>query len=166
MPRSAGPAPVRLEIRAGEIALRASRLVRILEAMASGLVGIEDLATGEHSEVSLADLRSRQAGVIGTHMDAQLEAVRSTGDGLWQRATDREDALTALLEGRGPLAGRAKEVAGQHQVSVRTLYRWLARYRDTSQTSALIAHGTTTLGGAGLNLPTHARDLNLRNQVA
>jgi putative transposase len=148
MPQRAGPAPVRLEIRAGEIALCASRLVRIRDAMASGLVSIEDLATGEHSEVSLADLRSRQAGDIGTHMDAQLEAVRSTGDSLWQRATDREDALAALLEGKGPVAGRAKAVAEQHQVSVRTLYRWLARYRDTSQTSALIDHARGVRSGA------------------
>ncbi len=116
--------------------------------MASGLVGIEDLATGEHSEVSLADLRSRQVGVVGAHMDAQLESVRCTIDDLWQRATDRENAVAALLEGKGPLAGRAKAVAGQHRVSVRTLYRWLARYRDTSQTSALIAHARGVRSGA------------------
>jgi hypothetical protein len=101
--------------------------------------------TGEHSDVSLADLRSRRAAVIGTEMDLQLEAVRSAADGLWQRATIREDALTALLESSGSLAVRAKEVASQHKISVRTLCRWLARYRDTAQTSALIAHPRSSI---------------------
>src|ERR1035441_6410933 len=140
MPQSAGSAPVRLEIRVGEVAVCGSRLVRIRAMAADGLVGIEDLITGAHSDVSLADLRSRPTAVIGTQIDVQLEAVRSAPDGLWQRATIRENALTALLEGSGSLAARAKEVATQHKISVRTLYRWLARYRDAAQTSALIAH--------------------------
>ncbi len=148
MPRSAGPAPVQLEIRAGEIAVCGVRLVRIRALAADGLVGIEDLTTGEHSDVSLADLRSRPAAAIATQMDVQLEAVRSVSDALWQRATRREDALTALLKGSGSLAERAKEVAGQHKISVRTLYRWLARYRDTAQTSALIAHARGVRSGA------------------
>ncbi len=45
-----------------------------------------------------------------------------------------------LLNDRGPLAQRAALTASQQKVCVRTVYRWLARYRDTSQMSALIAH--------------------------
>jgi len=40
MPLGAGPVPVRLEIRAGEIAVCGTRLVRIHTALADGLVGI------------------------------------------------------------------------------------------------------------------------------
>ena len=46
MPQSAGAAPVRLEIRAGEVAVCGSRLVRIRAMAVDGLVGIEDLTTG------------------------------------------------------------------------------------------------------------------------
>ena len=63
MPQSAGPTPVRLEIRAGEIAICGSRLVRIKEVAIDGKVEVEDLASGDHREVSLADLSSRQSGV-------------------------------------------------------------------------------------------------------
>ena len=140
MPQSAGPVPVRLEIRAGEIAVCGTRLVRIHTALADGLVGIEDLATGEHSNVSLSDLRGRPASLAQANIDAHLEVARASGEVPWRRATVREDALTALLEGTGLLAPRAKEVAQIYRVSVRTLYRWLARYRDTAQTSALIPH--------------------------
>jgi hypothetical protein len=83
MLQSAGPAPVRLEIRAGEVAVCGSRLVRIRAMAADGLVRIEDLITGAHNDVSLADLRSRPTAVIGTQIDVQLEAVRSAPDGLW-----------------------------------------------------------------------------------
>ena len=61
MPQSAGPTPVRLEIRAGEIAVCGSRLVRIKEVAIDGKVEVEDLASGDHREVSLADLSSRQS---------------------------------------------------------------------------------------------------------
>ena len=53
MPQSAGPTPVRLEIRAGEIAVCGSRLVRIEATTTDGRVRVEDLASGEHREISL-----------------------------------------------------------------------------------------------------------------
>jgi putative transposase len=153
MPQSAGPTPVRLEIRVGEIAVCGSRLVRIKAVVNDGTVEIEDLASGEHREVSLADLSSRQSGAIGVALDTQDEVGRDASDAVWQNAAGRELALTGLLNHSGPLAPRAALAASQQQVSVRTVYRWLARYRDTSQTSALIAHrrgvrtGTRRLDG-------------------
>jgi hypothetical protein len=77
MPQSAGPVPVKLEIRAGEIAVCGLRLVRIYMALADGLVSIEDLATGEHRKVSLSDLRGRPASVAQTNIDAHLDPVHS-----------------------------------------------------------------------------------------
>jgi DUF4097 and DUF4098 domain-containing protein YvlB len=41
MPQSAGPTPVRLEIRAGEIAVCGSRLVRIEATTTDGRVRVE-----------------------------------------------------------------------------------------------------------------------------
>jgi putative transposase len=160
MPQSAGPTPVRLEIRAGEIAVCGSRLVRIKEVAIDGKVEVEDLASGEHREVTLADLSSRQSGAIGVALDTQAEVGRDASDAVWQSAAGREAALTDLLNDRGPLAQRAALTASQQKVCVRTVYRWLARYRDTSQTSALIAHrrgvrvGTRRLDGERERLVT------------
>ena len=97
MPQSAGPTPVRLEIRAGEIAVCGSRLVRIKEVAIDGKVEVEDLASGEHREVTLADLSSRQSGAVGVALDTQAEVGRDASDAVWQSAAAREAALTDLL---------------------------------------------------------------------
>jgi hypothetical protein len=57
MPRSADRSMLRLSIRAGEIAVRDSRFVRIETRLADGRVRVrvEDLATGEFDEVPIAD---------------------------------------------------------------------------------------------------------------
>jgi len=160
MPQSSGPTPVRLEIRVGEIAVCGSRLVRIKEVAIDGRVEVEDLASGEHREVTLADLSSRQSGAVGVALDTQAEVGRVASDAVWQSAAGREAALTNLLNDSGPLAQRAALTASQQKVCVRTVYRWLARYRDTSQTSALITHprgvqiGTRRLDGERERLVT------------
>src|ERR1700693_2059841 len=104
MPQSAGPVPVRLEIRAGEIAVCGTRLVRIHTALADGLVGIEDLATGEHSNVLLSDLRGRPASMVEMNIDAHLEAARVSGGVPWRPCFEL-DALGSITSngklGRG-----------------------------------------------------------------
>ncbi len=93
-------------------------------------------------------------------MDTQAEVGRDASDAVWQSAAGREAALTNLLNDRGPLAQRAALTASQQKVCVRTVYRWLARYRDTRQTSAVIAHrrgvqiGTRRLDGERERLVT------------
>ena len=138
MPRSADRSMLRLSIRPGEIAVRDSRLVRIETRLADGQVRVEDLATGEFDEVPIADLRARSAIANGASIDAHLEASRSSEAVPWQRAAAREEALAALFEGSGPWGERAQRIANVRGISRRTLYRWLARYRDAATTSSLI----------------------------
>ena len=138
MPQSAGPTPVRLEIRAGEIAVCGSRLVRIKEVAIDGRVEVEDLASGEHREVTLADLSSRQSGAVGVALDTQAEVGRDASDAVWQSAAGREAALTNLLNDSGPLAQRAALTASQQKVCVRTVYRWLASVKRSKTVTARI----------------------------
>jgi hypothetical protein len=55
--RNADRSLLRLSIRVGEIAVRDSRLVRIEERLDGDRLKVQDLATGESSEVSISSLR-------------------------------------------------------------------------------------------------------------
>jgi Helix-turn-helix domain len=138
VPRSADRSMLRLEIRAGEIAVRDSRLVRIEACLNNGVARVRDLATGEIDEVAIATLRARSSIAHGPEIDAHLEAARSSKAVPWQRAADREQVLAALFDGSGAWGERAQQIANAQGISRRTLYRWLARYRDVATTSALI----------------------------
>ena len=138
MPKNADRSLLRLSIRVGEIVVRDSRLVRIEERLDGDRVKVCDLATGESSEVSLSNLRGRSAVAEGASIDAHLELTRASTDVAWRRATSREQALGALFEGSGPWGQRANAVAKTIGITRRTLYRWLARYRDVAATSSLV----------------------------
>jgi putative transposase len=138
VPKNADRSLLRLSIRVGEIVVRDSRLVRIEERLDGDRVKVCDLATGESSEVSLSNLRGRSAVAEGASIDAHLELTRASTDVAWRRATSREQALGALFEGSGPWGQRANAVAKTIGITRRTLYRWLARYRDVAATSSLV----------------------------
>ena len=108
---------LRLEIRAGEIAVRDSRLVRIETRLADGQVRVKDLATGEFNEIRIADLRARSSTANGASIDAHLEASRSSEEVPWQRAAAREEALAALFEGTRPWGERAQGIANARGIS-------------------------------------------------
>jgi hypothetical protein len=57
VPRNADTSLLRLSIRVGEIAIRDSRLVRIEERLEGDRVKVQDLATGESSEVQMTSMR-------------------------------------------------------------------------------------------------------------
>jgi hypothetical protein len=84
-------------------------------------------------------LRGRSAVANGASIDAHLELTRASTDVAWQRAATREHALAALFEGSGPWGPRASDIAKSIGITRRTLYRWLARYRDAAATSSLVA---------------------------
>ena len=151
MPRNADRSLLRLTIQVGEIAVRDSRLVRIDDRLDGDRVKVRDLATGESSEVSLSSLHGRSALAQGASIDAHLEVTRASTDVAWRRATTREQALGALLAGTGSWGERATDIAKTIGITRRTLYRWLARYRDAAATSSLVplrrgvAHGARRL---------------------
>jgi transposase-like protein len=148
MPRTVNRSLLRLSIRAGEIAVRDSRLVRIEACLDGGRVRVRDLATGQFDEAPIGTLQARSSISNGAAIDVHLEASRSTAEIPWSRAAAREKAVTALFEGSGPWGARAKGIAEAHGVSRRTLYRWLARYRDAATTSSLIPMPRGTPPGA------------------
>ena len=138
MPKSADRNLLRLSVRAGEIAVRDSRLVRIETRLRNGQVRIQDLATGEYDDVNLAALRARATTSDMAVTNSRLETNRSVWDPRWQAASARERTLSMLFEGQGSWAARVLHAAQTHSVSRRTVYRWLARYRDVAQTTSLI----------------------------
>jgi hypothetical protein len=73
-----------LSIRVGEIAVRDSHLVRIQERLDGNRVKVQDLATGESSDVELSSLRGRSAVANGASIDAHLELARASTDVTWQ----------------------------------------------------------------------------------
>jgi putative transposase len=132
---------VRLELRAGALALHERRLVQIEERLDSNHIYVRDVATGERYHVAIGDLEGRDAIAAAGMADELQERVRSDSDPRWQKAVTREQALRRLLTDSEPAAERIKNTAQGMQVSTRTVYRWLARYRDLTQTSSLIAYG-------------------------
>jgi transposase-like protein len=135
VPKNADRSLLRLSIRVGEIAVRDSRLVRIDERLDGDSVKVCDLATGESSEVSRSSLRGHLAVADGASIDAHLEITRASTGVAWGQAATREQALGALFEGAGSWGQRASDIAKSIGITRRTLYRWLARYRDAAETS-------------------------------
>lgn len=111
MPRSADRSMLRLEIRAGEIAVCDTRLVRIEACLNDGVARVRDLATGEINAVAISALRARASIAHGPQIDAHLEAARSSKAVPWQRAANREQALGALFDGSGAWGERAQQIA-------------------------------------------------------
>jgi len=83
VPKNADRSLLRLSIRAGEIAVRDSRLVRIDECLDGDSVKVCDLATGESSEDSLSSLHGHSAVADGTSIDAHLEITRGSTGVAW-----------------------------------------------------------------------------------
>jgi putative transposase len=129
---------LRLSIRAGEIAVHDSRLVRIEARLGDSRVQVQDLATGEMSEAPIANLRSRSSIATDSGIDVHLEIARSSKEISWRRASAREQALRDLFDSPGLWGERAQSIAKAYGITRRTLYRWLARYRDAGATSSLI----------------------------
>ena len=138
MPKNADRSLLRLSIRVGGIAVRDCRLVRIDECLDGDRLKVRDLATGESSEVSVSSLRGQSANADGARIDTHLEITRASTGVAWGQATTREEALGALFEGSGSWGQRANDIAKSIGITRRTLYRWLARYRDVAATSSLV----------------------------
>ena len=112
--------PAAPEYSGGGIAVRDSRLVRIAERLDGDRVKVQDLATGESSDVALSSLRGRAAVANGASIDAHLELARASTDVTWHRAATREQALAALFEGSGPWGQRASDIAKTIGITRRT----------------------------------------------
>ena len=118
------------------VAVAADRLVAVVRVGNDGGVVVRDLANGELSTTSASELSAPPALSHPT-IAPVLSLVRAT-DAQWQRARRRE-AVIAELVNANDLVNQVTRASARLGVSRRTVFRWLAIYRDTPQTSSLLA---------------------------
>lgn len=132
----------------GATAVADDRVVIIVQVNASGQVQVRDLATGAVSTTPASALR--QLPVLARKR-LDLTGLEQTSDADWQRARDREKAVQQL-QASADVKAEAGRIAGLMGVSERTVFRWLAAYRKTLSTSALLpARAGAPAGASRLN---------------
>ena len=101
-----------------------------------------------HRAAAVPGHRHQHAGDGPALLDAAvvpvLSVVQAT-DAQWERARRREAVIADLVNG-DDLSDQVTRASTRLGVSRRTVFRWLAAYRDTPQTSSLLARpgGTPT----------------------
>ena len=127
------------------VAVAADRLVAIVRVDNDGSVVVRDLANGGLSTTSAAQLRAPLSLLDPTVMAVQ-SLVQAT-DAQWEHARCRE-VIIANLVNTSDLADQVTRASARIGVSRRTVFRWLAAYRDAPQTSSLLTRPGGTPSGA------------------
>ena len=127
------------------VAVAADRLVVIVRVDTDGSVVVRDLANGGLSTTSASELRAPPA-LLDATLAPVLSVVQAT-DAQWERARHREAVIAGLVNG-DELSDQVTRASTRLGVSRRTVFRWLAAYRDTPQTSSLLARPGGTPAGA------------------
>ena len=96
---------------------------------------VRDLASGRVHATDAAELRAPP-------IEADPNPDRATdifdaSDSRWELARLREE-LIAGIDSTGEVTEQAQRVAANLGVSIRTVFRWLALYREAPQTSSLL----------------------------
>lgn len=128
------------------VAVAADRLVVIVRVdEANGGVIVRDLANGSLSTTSAAEL-SAPPPLVNVSAAAMSSILQAT-DTQWGHARRRE-AVIAGLTNCSDLGDQVTRASARLGVSRRTVFRWLASYRDAPQTSSLLARPRGTPTGA------------------
>ena len=127
------------------VAVVGDRLVVIIRVGDDGHVVVRDLATGGLSTTSASAL-SAPPSLSDASAPTLSSIVRAT-DPQWERARNREAVIAGVLNAPDP-GDQVARAAAQLGVSRRTLFRWLAAYRDRPQTSSLLPRLRGTPTGA------------------
>ena len=138
------------------VAVAADGLVAIVRVEFDGSVIIRDLATGVLRTISASELSAPASLAVPTET---LSAVARATDVQWERARRRE-AVIAHLASASDLGDQVASAATRLGVSRRTIFRWLASYRASPQTSSLLPHARGTPVGA------HRIDARLEQLIA
>lgn len=125
------------------VAVAAGRLVAVVCVDSDGSVVVRDPSSGGLSTISASEL-SVPPALSDPTVAPILSLVQAT-DAQWDRARRRE-AVIAALANAGDLADQVTRASAGLGVSRRTVFRWLAAYRDATQPSSLLARprGTPT----------------------
>lgn len=126
------------------VAVAGGRLVAIVRVDDDGSVVVRDLANGGLSTTSAAGL-SAPMPLDGT--SPTITAILQATDAQWERARRREAAIAGVANAPD-LAEQVTRLSARWAVSRRTVFRWLAAYRKSPQTSSLLTRPSGTPSGA------------------
>ena len=127
------------------VAVAADRLVAVVRVGSDGAVVVRDLANGTLSTISASELCGPPAPSDPTV--APVLSLMQATDAQWERARRRE-AVIAELVNASDVSDQVTRASVGLGVSRRTVFRWLAAYRDAPQTSSLLARARGTPTGA------------------
>ena len=127
------------------VAVAADRLVAIVRVGTDGSVVVRDRCQ-RRVVYNLRFGAPGTAGTLGRDSRPVLSVVQAT-EAQWERARRREAVITDLVNG-DDLSDQVTRASIRLGVSRRTVFRWLAAYRDTPQTSSLLVRPGGTPPGA------------------
>ena len=119
------------------VAVATDRLVAIVRVELDGSIVIRDLATGAVRTISVSELSAPAS--LAAPTATTLFSIAQATDAHWERARRRE-AVVAGLTNASNLGDQVSSAATRLGVSRRTIFRWLAAYRASPQTSSLLPH--------------------------
>jgi putative transposase len=127
---------LRLELRPGEWVLWDARPHRF-ESLTNDRARIRDATTNEVRDVPVATLRGLLL-LPASELDARLERQLTIDPDDWSLAKRREEVIREALTGDGSTKERIRVAAETLGVSSRVIYRLIARYRLSAQTTSLV----------------------------
>jgi putative transposase len=125
---------VRFNVVTGCVAVADERLVQVLGFGSDGLVEIRDLANGEIRYIGASELR---AAPLPQSSSNQQDAIANASEHDWEIARRREAAVQRILASAN-IAEQVVRAANEIGVSRRTVFRWIATFREQPRTSALL----------------------------
>lgn len=128
---------LRLELRPGEWVVWDARPHRF-ESLINDRARIRDVMTNEVRDVSVATLRGLPI-LPSSELDARLDRQRTIDPDDWSLAKRREEVIREALTGDGSTSKERIRIAAEALgVSSRAVYRLVARYRISAQTTSVI----------------------------
>jgi hypothetical protein len=127
---------LRLELRPGEWVLWDARPHRF-ESLTNDRTRIRDATTNEVRDVSVATIRGLPI-LPSSELDARLDRQRTMDPDDWSLARKREEVIREALTGDGSAKKRIRIAAEALGASSRVVYRLVARYRISVQTTSVM----------------------------
>jgi putative transposase len=129
---------LRLELRPGEWVLWSGRPHQF-ESLRGAWARLRDSTSKELREVNVAEIRGLPDLTL-EDLDERLARQHTSGDPIWDMATQREEVIRQAILGPGLAKPRIRCAADSLKVSTRTIQRLIARYKSSAQTTSLVPH--------------------------
>ena len=100
MSTDAGLSPLRLPIESGVLALFDQRLVMICGPICNGRVDVQDLASQEHRDIAIGELRGRPTMAMA-ELGRRMESQGRTNEADWARAVGGAKTMASIVAGAG-----------------------------------------------------------------